>query len=258
MEERIQKIIASRGYCSRRQAEALIEKGVVFVNGEKATLGLKVDVDAKIVIDGKEVLAINSEDKKVYLALNKPLGVITTSSDDRNRKTITSLIDKKYGRVFPVGRLDINSSGLIFLTNDGDFANLVMHPSSSLGKTYAVTCKGSLTSLECKKLENGILLEDGYTSKAEVTLVKSTDEVSKIYITIHEGRNRQVRNMLKAINHDVISLKRVAIGNYKLKDSLKPGQYEEIDIKEVEKIKKLCRENKKNNNYDYNKERFRN
>ena len=97
-----------------------------------------------------------------------------------------------------------------------------------------------------------------YTSKAEVTLVKSTDEVSKIYITIHEGRNRQVRNMLKAINHDVISLKRVAIGSYKLKDSLKPGQYEEIDIKEVEKIKKLCRENKKNNNYDYNKERFRN
>lgn len=249
MEERIQKVIANRGYCSRRKAEELIQKGLVKVNGKTASLGLKVSLDANITIDGTEVIDVKEVQGKVYLALNKPLGVLSTVSDDRKRKTVIDLIDKNYKGVYPVGRLDINSTGLLFLTNDGKFAQLVMHPSSSLPKTYLATVKGYLDSANIRKLERGVMLEDGLTAPAKLEVISVNEDISKVFITIHEGRNRQVRRMFNAIEHDVLSLKRVSIGPYTLPTNQKPGEYVNIPLDIVEKIIKECEYNKAHNTY---------
>lgn len=244
MEERIQKILSSRKFCSRRKAEQLILENRVKVNNQTAYLGMKVDEDCDIFVDGKKVENNSVNREYAYIAMNKPLGVICTSKDDRNRKTIVSLIDKKFGRVYPVGRLDINSKGLIFLTDDGDFANLITHPSSSIGKKYFVKCKGKLTDDIVKILENGVLLEDGYTSSAKVEEVKVSQTSSSCFITIHEGKNRQVRRMFEKFGLEVIELKRVQIGFYKLNENLKSGEYEIIDKQTVNELKQLCLDKK--------------
>ncbi len=246
---RLQKIIADRGYCSRRKAEECILNKQVYVDGNLIdSLGQKFDEDSVYIKINDVILPPKITSKYVYLALNKPIGVISTSSDDRNRKTVVSLIPKEYGRLFTIGRLDINTSGLIILTNDGEFANLVSHPSSSLGKTYLVTIDGFLLSNQKKSLENGIYLEDGLTSPAQVKLVEINKEKTIFELTIHEGRNRQVRRMVEAINHVTLALKRIKIGPIEL-GKLKSGEYREIDISLIEKIKSLCKENKANNTY---------
>lgn len=246
---RLQKIIADRGYCSRRKAEELILNNKVYVDGKLVNeLGQKFDETKVIInINGEELKPLITK-KFVYLLLNKPIGVITTSSDDRNRKTVLDLIPPRYGRVFPVGRLDINTSGALILTNDGEFANLVMHPSSSLGKTYLVCIDGILKEEEKKKLENGILLEDGMTAPSKVKIRSISLEKSIFSIEIHEGRNRQIRRMVEAISHKTIALRRIKIGNIELGDLAK-GAFIEIEEDKINQIKKLCLENKKNNTY---------
>lgn len=245
---RLQKIIAERGYCSRRKAEELIASGKVKVNGKTIdTLGEKFEEDVHIVIDGKEVKA-NDNQELVYVVVNKPLGFISTAHDDRGRKEVTRLVPSSLGRLYPVGRLDINTSGLIILTNDGDFANLVTHPSSNFEKTYRVRTDGKLSSEEIFKLTHGVMLEDGLTAPAKLKEVMIDDTSTVFDLTIHEGRNRQVRRMVEAVNHKTISLKRIQIGPIKL-DNLKEGSYRYIDKAVISSIKRQCLINRKNNTY---------
>lgn len=260
---RVQKLLSDRKYCSRRNAEKLISEKRVFVNNECVKLGDKFEEDVVIYVDDKKIEPIknstdneetetnnfNSERKYVYLALNKPMGVICTASDDRNRRTVVSLIDKKYGRVYPVGRLDINSKGLIFLTDDGEFTNLITHPSSNIGKEYFVKCKGVLTNNIVKILQEGVMIEDYFTSHSEIREVKTNGSISSCYITIHEGKNRQIRKMFDKFNLQVVELKRVRIGFYTLNEELKSGEYEELPLEVVDKLKEVCRNNKLNNSY---------
>ncbi|MFA6796024.1 MAG: pseudouridine synthase [Bacilli bacterium] len=246
---RLQKLIADRGYCSRRKAEQYILDGKVKVDGIVVReLGNKFE-DSKVTveIDGT-VLKPISNPKKYYFLVNKPCGFITSLSDDRGRKTVDKLIPPKYGRLFPVGRLDINTSGALIMTNDGDFANLVMHPSSSFNKTYTVEVSGRFTSLDKNRLERGIMLEDGLTSPAKVEILSVSTTYSKINITIHEGRNREVRRMMEALNHRVISLMRIKIGNMSVA-KLKTGQYAQIPENIIESIRKKCLYNKEHNTY---------
>ena len=249
---RLQKIIADRGYCSRRKAEEYIQEGKVFVDNKLVnTLGEKFDEDTCIIKVNGVILNPIKKDKYTYLLLNKPVGVITTMSDDRNRKTVADLIPPRYGRLFPVGRLDINTSGIIFMTDDGDFANLVTHPSSSFTKTYLVLIDGQLTQDEKNKLENGVILEDGITAPAKVTLRKMDIDKTIFEIQIHEGRNRQVRRMVEAINHNTLALRRIKIGPVSIGD-LQVGAFRELDNNIIDQIKQTCRYNKQHNTYKKN------
>ena len=249
MISRLQKIIASRGYCSRRKAEELIELGKVKVDGITVdSLGSKFDEDKVVIeIEGKKLLPSTSKKHHYYL-LNKPLGYICSNKDDRGRKEVASLIDVKDVRLFPVGRLDINTSGALILTDDGEFANLVMHPSSSFEKTYKVVIDGQLTSRQAHQLEEGVKLEDGMTSKAKVEIILISQERSIFELTIHEGRNRQVRRMVEAIGHNTLKLSRVRIGPLSIK-GIEVGKYIPIEESKIKEIKNLCLKNKRNNSY---------
>ncbi len=238
-ELRLQKIIADRGYCSRRHAEELILNGQVKVNGIVINeLGKKFSADSEITVNGKPIYKV---EEKYYFAFNIPLRVVTTLKDDRGRKTISDYIPKKYGRLFPIGRLDYNTSGLIILTNDGYFANKVMHPSSEIEKTYEAVIEGDLTLEDEKKLEEGIKLDDFVASPAKVIYKKNLSNKRTVFhIVIHEGKNREVRRMMEALDKSLISLKRIAIGNYKL-ENLKIGELKRLTISEIEDI--LFKEN---------------
>lgn len=246
---RLQKIIADRGFCSRRKAEQYILANKVKVDGEIINqLGAKFD-DSQITIDiDGHILKPEDQHQKYYFLVNKPCGFVTSLSDDRGRKTVDQLIPSKYGRLFPVGRLDINTSGALIMTNDGDFANLVMHPSSSFDKTYQVEIDGRFLSSDKTRLEKGIMLEDGLTAPAKVSIITVAMDHSIINITIHEGKNREVRRMMEAINHRVISLQRIRIGNMSIA-KLKTGQYAQIPLTIIDKIRAKCIYNKKHNDY---------
>lgn len=247
MENRLQKIIADRGYCSRRKAEELIQEGKVKVNGETITaMGTKFEDDVTIEIDGK-ILKPQTKSGYTYLLFNKPLGVLTTMKDDRGRRTIAELIPEKYGRLFPVGRLDIDTSGLIILTDDGNFANLIMHPSGELPKSYLAKITGRITSTELKQLEKGIMLEDGLTAPAKAEIVSVTMEESEVILTIHEGKNREVRRMFEALNHRVKSLERIKIGH--LDTKIGCGHFVEIKEQDILKLKNYCLANRKKAGY---------
>lgn len=244
---RLQKIIADRGYCSRRHAEELITKGKVRVNGVLVTeLGSKFHNDVSITIAGVDVPPIKKSGY-TYILINKPIGVVTTMSDDRNRRIVTELIPPSYGRLFPVGRLDINTSGLLLLTDDGEFANLVTHPSSMLEKTYLAKITGVIKADEIRRLKDGVMLEDGLTAPAKVEIQTVSPEFSIIKITIHEGKKREVRRMINAVGHEVIALMRVQIGPIKL--TLKTGQHAEAKVSDIEMIKKICLQNRARNTY---------
>lgn len=247
MEERLQKIIAGRGYCSRRKAEELIRSGAVSVDGETiTTVGSKFSQDALIVIEGHELRPLNSA--HVYLLLNKPRGVLTAASDKRGRKVVTDLLPSSYGRLFPVGRLDLDTHGALIMTDDGEFANLVMHPSSALDKTYHALIDGRLSRADKTALEHGVMLEDGLTSPAQVSELKSAGDRSLVSLTIHEGRKREVRRMLAFCGHSVIDLERVSIGPIRL-GSLPEGSFREIPISDIEKIRQHCLYNRAHNSY---------
>ncbi|HSW64899.1 MAG TPA: pseudouridine synthase [Dissulfurispiraceae bacterium] len=233
MKERIQKIVAQAGIASRRAAEELILAGRVTVNGQPASLGMKADpLRDHVKVDGK---LITRREPKVYYLFYKPRGVVTSLVDPAGRPTVKDYFAGTHMRVFPVGRLDFDSEGLLFVTNDGDFANAVLHPSQEMPKTYAAKVKGEIADEDLVRLREGVRLEDGMTAPARTRRIRTTESNCWIQITIHEGRNRQVRRMLEKVGHPVIRLKRVAIGSFGV-GALKPGQYRELTKEEVQTL----------------------
>lgn len=234
MEQRIQKILAQMGAASRRKAEEMIIEGRVTVNGKAAVLGMKADpAKDHIKVNGK---LLTRPEPKVYLMFNKPVGVVTSLYDPEGRPTVKDFLKGIKYMVFPVGRLDYDSEGLILITNDGEFAHSILHPSKKVSKTYAAKVKGIIDEDSIEKLRHGVRLEDGLTAPAKVKRIRQTENNSWVEITIYEGRKRQVRRMLDKAGHPVIRLKRTAIGSLKLGD-LKPGEMRRITIEDVEKIK---------------------
>lgn len=223
--ERLQKVLATRGWGSRRVCEDLISSGRVTVNGEVAVLGRRVDTEVDLVeVDG---VPIGTKPGLVYYLLNKPTGVVTTASDPQGRPTVVQIVPAE-PRVYPVGRLDVATEGLLLLTNDGDLANRIAHPSHGVEKEYLATVTGHVSGGSLRRLREGIELEDGMTAPAKV----SQPEPGVLRITIHEGRNRQVRRMCEAVGHPVERLVRVRVGP--LRDpQLRPGQWRELSSAEL-------------------------
>lgn len=234
--ERLQKVMAARGIASRRKCEEYIQAGKVRVNGEVITqLGYKVDPQtARIEVDGNVIV---QEEAKVYILLYKPLKVITSVHDPRGRKTVIDLLVNIKERIYPVGRLDYDTEGLLLLTNDGELAYRMTHPSYELEKEYIVTVKGEPTTEALEQLRTGVELEDGITAPAIVSLLAKVKQgMSKIKLAIHEGRNRQVRRMCEHIGHPVIHLQRQRIG-FLTADHLKVGNYRHLTADEVNQLK---------------------
>ncbi|MDO3409581.1 pseudouridine synthase [Saccharibacillus sp. CPCC 101409] len=240
--ERLQKILAQAGVASRRKCEELILAGKVEVNGEVVTtLGTKADPDAdEITVGGRAIKA----QQKLYLMFNKPKGVITSATDPEGRKVVTDYIKGIKERVYPVGRLDYDSEGLLLLTNDGELAQRLTHPSHHVPKTYLATVEGIPHGDSLEKLRRGIQLDDGMTAPAELEYydVDQEKKQATIRITIYEGKNRQVRRMFDAISHPVKRLKRISMGNLYLQN-LKRGLYRHLTKSEVNELKQLA-ENK--------------
>lgn len=236
MTERLQKIIAQRGVCSRRKAEELILAGRVRVNGIVAKLGESADPDVdRIELDGASLPSI---DEKVYIMLNKPRGYVTTLSDEKGRPNVSQLVDIGV-RIYPVGRLDMDSEGLLIMTNDGDLADRLMHPRGEVRKTYEVWAAGYMAGSE-KLLERPITL-DGYTIRPpKVELLDSRGDKGHFLITIHEGRNRQVRRMCQAAGMQVTRLRRISEGSLKLGD-LKKGCWRHLTPDEIQFLKNKMR-----------------
>lgn len=237
MEEiRLQKYMADCGIASRRKCEELIEEGNVTVNGVLITeLGTKVVPDKdEVCFKGRK---IRPSERKVYILLNKPIGYVTTVSDQFNRDTVLDLVKVKE-RIVPVGRLDMYTSGALILTNDGEFVNIVTHPSHEIEKTYTVTIIGIVTKEDVKKLESGVIIDENYKTKpAKVKILKTDTELNKsrLEIKIHEGKNRQVRKMCEAIGKKVVALHRTKIGNVQVKD-LKIGTWRYLTDIEVKSL----------------------
>ena len=235
MEEmRLQKYLASCGVASRRKCEELILNGKIEVNGSAVfELGTKVNPDKdEVKYNGK---VVKLEDEKIYILLNKPIGYVTTAKEQFGRDMVLDLV-KVNKRIVPVGRLDMYTSGALILTNDGDFVNKLTHPSHEIDKTYNVTLKGIVSKEEIEKLQNGVEIDDGYVTKpAKVKILKIDEEkkISRIQITIHEGKNRQVRKMCEAVGKRVLALHRCKIGTLDVKD-LKLGEWRYLSKKEVE------------------------
>ena len=230
MKERIQKVLAQAGLCSRRAAEEMIRQGRITIDGRRAELGEQADpARQKIAVDGKPVA---SAEKKVYLMLNKPRGYVSTAHDERGRKTVADLVRGCGARVYPVGRLDYDSEGLLLMTNDGALTQKLTHPSHEIGKTYQVTVRGDLSRVPALGQPMKI---DGYEiAPATVFILSQQDEhTARLSMTIHEGRNRQIRKMCEQVGLDVRRLKRLAVGDLTLDRSLAPGKWRELTEEEV-------------------------
>ena len=238
MEERIQKILSAAGIASRRAAEEIILEGRVRVNGKVISeLGAKADPDRDhIKVDGK---LINPKQPKAYIMLNKPAGFVTTMSDPEGRPIVTNLLKGVRVRVYPVGRLDYDTEGLLLMTNDGDLAHLVTHPKHELPKTYLVKVKGFLEDRHVEMLEQGVFLKDGKTAPARVRKLRKEESNSWVEITIHEGRKRQVRRMIDHTGHSVIKLKRTRVGSLSLGD-LPVGMYRHLTLEEVQGLRQMA------------------
>lgn len=235
MEVRLQKFIADCGICSRRKAEEMIAAGKVRVNGKVASIGDKVDpARDKVMAGSKKVIAANAR-RNVYIMLHKPRGYITTMSDEQGRKCVAELVSDYHTRVFPVGRLDKDSEGLLLMTNDGEFANFISHPRSHVSKTYRVTLRGKTDDETVAKLQTGIMLDGQKTLPCEVIIISRAEDRSVLQITLFEGRNRQIRRMCEACGLEVIRLKRTHIGRVKL-GMLKVGDYRELTSDEVRSL----------------------
>lgn len=234
--ERLQKIIASSGLCSRRKAEELILAGKVKVNGKIVNeLGSKADFNDDIKVNGK---SIKDKEEKVVFVLNKPKNVISSASDDKGRITVVDLIDTPY-RLYPMGRLDFDSSGLILLTNDGELMQKVTHPKFEVEKTYEVTIDGLIKIEEIKKIQNGVRIENYVSAPAKVKLLRQNNNkyTSFLEVTIHEGKNREVRKMFKSVGYNVTKLHRIKEANIEL-GNLKSGEYRRLKPIELVKLKK--------------------
>ena len=236
MEERLQKYLANCGIASRRKCEELILDGKVEVNGKIVTeLGTKVSEQDIVKYNGKKVTPI---EEKVYILFNKPIGYVTTAKDQFGRDTVLDLV-KINKRIVPVGRLDMYTSGALILTNDGEFVNKLTHPKNEINKTYNATVSGLVSKQDIKALEDGVIIDEDYKTKpAKAKILKIDEEknISRIQITIHEGKNRQVRKMCEAIGKKVLALHRCKIGNIDVK-SLKSGEWRYLSKKEVDLLR---------------------
>ena len=228
---RINKFLSSLGIASRRAIDKYIEEGRIKVNGVIASTGIDVTEEDEIYIDNKKIEKKRIEEK-VYFMLNKPLEVLSASSDDRGRKTVVDLI-KTDKRIFPIGRLDYMTSGLILLTNDGELFNRLVHPKSEIYKKYYIKVFGEVKKEEIEELKKGVLLEDGKTLPAKISGIKYDKNKTSMYISIREGRNRQIRRMIEKFGYKVLMLRREKIGELSLGD-LKEGKYRELTKEEIE------------------------
>lgn len=238
--ERVQKVIANNGYCSRRKAEELIQKGQVRVNGVVIReMGTLVNPNDVIEVEGH----VLNKQEKVYVLLNKPRGVVTTSSDDKHRKTVVDLVDIPT-RIYPVGRLDYDTTGVLLLTNDGVLTNAMLHPSNNIEKIYIAKIKGLLTPGHKKSLESGIVIDGKKTARCKTKIIKldRKTNTSVVSIMIHEGRNHQVKNMFSALGYEVIKLRRESVA-FLTAAGLKPGEYRFLSIKEVKILYNLINNN---------------
>ena len=232
--ERLQKVIANSGYCSRRKAEELIKNGKVMVNGKKIEeLGFKVDGNDIITVENK----ILKKENKEYILLYKPRGVVTTTSDEKGRKTVLDLIETNK-RLYPVGRLDYDTSGLLLLTNDGELTNILIHPKNEIDRVYIAKINGIMNGFEIKTLEKGVLIDGKKTAPRKVKVRKKEKDSSIIELTIHEGKNHQVKKMFETIGFKVLKLKREKLAFLNL-SGLKPGEYRYLSIKEVKMLYSL-------------------
>ncbi|MFR1564946.1 MAG: pseudouridine synthase [Christensenellales bacterium] len=236
---RINKFLAECGIASRRNCEALVLEGRVKVNGKRTDrLATDVDPDTDLVsVDDKPVKPIG---RHLYIMLNKPKGYVCTTSDEFGRRTVMDFLEGKYPgkRIFPVGRLDYDTEGLLLMTTDGDLANRLMHPRNEIPKTYVARIEGEISEAELNKLRSGVELDGVKTKKCKVRLVGFEENMSRVEVVITEGRNRQVRRMFETINRDVVFLKRTAIGEIKL-GGLYRGNFRELKESETEYLKKI-------------------
>lgn len=231
--ERLQKFLASAGIASRRKSEELIAQGRVKVNGKTISeTGVKIDPNADYIeVDGKKLIV----EEKIYLILNKPVGYLSTVRDDFDRPTVIDLVGGINARLFPVGRLDYQTEGLLMMTNDGDFAYRLTHPKHEKEKVYQVTIKGEISETDMDKLRNGVELEDGKTAPAKCDHLFSENNLTILEITIHEGKNRQIRRMLEHVGYKVQKLKRTKVDFLSL-GKLMPGEYRYLTPSEIKQI----------------------
>ena len=236
---RLQKFLADSGICSRRAAEKMIEEGRVTVAGKRAAIGDKVAENAvSVKVDGRQIYARKKD--CVYFMLYKPRGYVTTSKDELGRKCVADIVSRERTRLYPVGRLDRDSEGLLIMTNDGNLANKLMHPSKHVPKTYRVIVKGKVNAQMLSSLSTGIYLEelDYKTSPADVEIHEVKDDRTILLITVYEGKNRQIRRMCEAVGLEILRLKREKIGRLSI-GTLNSGQYRKLTEKEVEYLKSL-------------------
>jgi len=233
--ERLQKILADRGIASRRKAEDLIREGHVTLNGQIARVGDKADPERDAIkVDGRRIAA---PPEKIYLVLNKPKNIVSTMDDPEGRTTVFDLV-RMPARLFTVGRLDYDAEGVLLFTNDGELAHRLAHPSFEIPRSYSVKVKGKPESAEIQKLSRGVRLEDGLTAPCRITPIRETEGNSWVEMTLHEGRNRQVKRMWEKMGYPVLKLKRVSFAGVKL-GRLQPGEYRFLTQEEVGKLKAM-------------------
>lgn len=233
---RINKFLAEKGLASRRAADEMIKSGRVCINGVVATLGCNVEETDEVTLDGNVVE--NKEVQPLYYVMNKPKGVVCTMSDDRGRKTVADLLPENVGRVFPVGRLDYDTEGLLILTNDGELSHHLTHPSSEVQKTYLAKIEGTLTEKDLNPIRSGIELDGVMTHKCKAHIVETNKTYTKVHITITEGRNREIRRMFESIGKNVSFLKRVKLGTLTI-SGLDRGAIRPLTEHEIAALKKL-------------------
>jgi 23S rRNA pseudouridine2605 synthase len=226
---RLQKVLAQAGVCSRRACEALIAAGRVSVNGQQATLGQKIAAGDSVSVDGRAVAL--APEGLAYYALNKPRGIVSTVRDDHGRRTVLDLVRPRE-RVYPVGRLDADSEGLVLLTNDGELAQRLTHPRYQVGKVYEALVRGWVTDAALRQVRSGVQLEDGTAQAAEAAVLEQQVDTTLLRVVMKEGRKHEVRRLLQAVGHEVLLLRRVAIGGLELA-SLQPGQWRVLSATEV-------------------------
>ena len=234
--ERLQKIIAKAGLASRREAERWIEQARVKVNGKIASLGDKADLSLdRIEVNGRPLAG---EERKCYVMLNKPMGYVTTARDPQGRPTVLDLVKQVPERLFPIGRLDLNTEGLLLLTNDGELAHTLLHPRYAIPKTYRVKISGDMDSATCTVLERGVKLDDGITAPAQVARIRKSKRNTWFDLTITEGRNRQVRRMCETLGFSVSILKRIRFGSLSI-SGLPVGEFRHLSASEVQTLQQM-------------------